>query len=212
MAAQKSTITEKLAKIASEVGTLSKDKEIQGGAKYRYLSDEKVMDIVTPLLARERVVFIPTAIEHQTLQREVTRRSGVVTEMFTEAKVKFRFYDADTGEFLEGETLGCGSDSGDKSSNKALTGARKYAYRLVFGIRTGDDPDDVESPEPTIKPKHWTELPSGQEVLKEFGEWLATITAERDQKLAAYNNVKCAGNIQQAHDIMDAEKKRLQEQ
>ena len=41
---------------------------------------------------------------------------------------------------------GEGSDTGDKASNKALTGAYKYALRQTFCIETGDDPASTPRP------------------------------------------------------------------
>jgi hypothetical protein len=51
-----------------------------------------------------------------------------------------RFTHAASGTFIEVMSSGEGSDTRDKASNKALTGAYKYAIRRTFCIETGDDP------------------------------------------------------------------------
>jgi hypothetical protein len=44
------------------------------------------------------------------------------------------------------QTIGEGADSADKGAYKAMTGARKYAFRLLFNIPTGDDAERDETP------------------------------------------------------------------
>jgi len=46
-----------------------------------------------------------------------------------------------SGDSITVEAYGEGSDAGDKSLNKAMTDAYKYALRQTFMIETGDDPD-----------------------------------------------------------------------
>jgi hypothetical protein len=45
------------------------------------------------------------------------------------------------------QTLGEGSDTGDKTLNKCMTAAYKYAIRQTLMISTGDDPDAIPSNE-----------------------------------------------------------------
>lgn len=46
-----------------------------------------------------------------------------------------------SGEWIEIESRGEGQDRADKSTYKAITGARKYAYAALFGLATADDPE-----------------------------------------------------------------------
>lgn len=46
-----------------------------------------------------------------------------------------------SGEWLEAQAFGEGTDSGDKACYKAITGARKYATAALLGLATGDDPE-----------------------------------------------------------------------
>ena len=51
------------------------------------------------------------------------------------------FIDADSGESLTAQGIGCGTDSGDKAPMKAVTAAEKYAYVSAFTLAMGEDPE-----------------------------------------------------------------------
>jgi hypothetical protein len=81
--------------------------------------------------------------------------------------------------YIDIQTTGEGADSGDKSSNKAMTGGYKYALRQVFCIETGDDPDKYPSEE-RVTPKPAPVLKGG---MVEKGEELAgSYTAQEFRK------------------------------
>lgn len=63
-----------------------------------------------------------------------------------------RFMHAPSGTYRDVVASGEGSDSGDKSLNKATTGLYKYALRQTFCIETGDDPDRHPSAEQERRP------------------------------------------------------------
>jgi hypothetical protein len=54
--------------------------------------------------------------------------------------MRFQFF-ADDGSSVSVTTIGEGMDSGDKSSNKAMSAALKYALVQMFCIPTADDKD-----------------------------------------------------------------------
>jgi len=56
--------------------------------------------------------------------------------------VTWQITDGETGEFVNFQSVGSGSDSTDKAVYKAMTGALKYALLLGFLIPTGDDPEN----------------------------------------------------------------------
>lgn len=51
------------------------------------------------------------------------------------------FIDADSGESITAQGLGCGTDVGDKAPMKAVTAAEKYAYVSAFTLAMGEDPE-----------------------------------------------------------------------
>ena len=63
-------------------------------------------------------------------------------------KVSHSFFASD-GSSVEAVTIGEAMDSGDKSSNKAMSAAMKYALLEVFCVPTEDDNDtENHSPQP----------------------------------------------------------------
>jgi hypothetical protein len=65
----------------------------------------------------------------------------------TKVIVTYKIACIETGEFEELQSIGYGSDSQDKGSNKAMTSAFKYVQRQTFMISTGDDADHTGSQE-----------------------------------------------------------------
>ena len=49
-----------------------------------------------------------------------------------------------SGQWIEVESIGEGQDRGDKSTYKALTGARKYGVAMLLGLITTDDPEATQ--------------------------------------------------------------------
>lgn len=65
--------------------------------------------------------------------------------LLTRARVKLSLIDTETGFERESVWEGRATDyPGDKAIYKALTGAKKYALMLTFGIATGADPETTE--------------------------------------------------------------------
>lgn len=129
-------ILTKLSEIQSEVERMEKDGTNQF-QNYKYLSETQLTYQMKTLFDKHKVLF--------TYSSEITNHFPVGKEgkqMVTEVKIKYRFYDSETGEFLEGEAAGQGADSGDKGIYKAITGAIKYIYMKTFNIPTGDDPEN----------------------------------------------------------------------
>ena len=71
-----------------------------------------------------------------------TAKGTAMVNTVIHAMVKFTYRDGDS---VIVAAVGEGSDSGDKSANKAMTGLYKYALRQTFCIETGDDPDKYAS-------------------------------------------------------------------
>lgn len=139
--------------IMEEIPAIAKDsKNKQQGFMYRGI--EAVLNTMQPILARHKVFTVPTVLEHTREDR--TSKSGG-TLIYTILKVKYTFY-AEDGSFIEATVNGEGMDSGDKSNNKAMAVAMKYAMFQVFSIPTETDPDgesheiaEKEAPQKTQK-------------------------------------------------------------
>jgi hypothetical protein len=156
--ADKPTIHEALANVYRELsGGMKKDKTLTEGARYSYLSDDKLTVEVHDAMAKHGVIFGCDDVDVLDVRQGETRNGSATYT--THIKARFRFYGPD-GSSIPVVALGEGMDMGDKSYNKAMTAARKYAFRLGLVIGTGEDPDDVASventkaaPKPAAQPK-----------------------------------------------------------
>lgn len=135
----------KLARISGKTEYVQKKgwNQAQG---YKYAMEADFIDLVKPLLAEERVAFLPVFIVADIFEGQT--KSGTATCRAT-VLCKITFVCGDTGATLTVQSIGQGIDSGDKSFYKSMTGAIKYALSKTFLIPTGDDPEvDENVPEP----------------------------------------------------------------
>ncbi|MCK9569449.1 ERF family protein [Candidatus Pacearchaeota archaeon] len=150
-------LLKKLAAIMAEADYIQKDKRNEFH-KYRYASEQAIKEKLHPLLVKHGVLFFPISILQQ--RTAPTKEGG---EWLSDVAIEFAFIDSETGEELRGVGAGTGTDKGDKSVYKAITGAIKYILTTTFLIPTGDDPEDdanekptrqqakAATPEPTVK-------------------------------------------------------------
>jgi hypothetical protein len=142
------TIYERLVAILGELPAIGKDARNEQ-QKFMYRSHDAVLNALNPLLAKYGVFTVPTVLERTTAQR-TTRGGGVMYEV--NLHVMFTFYGA-TGDCVQASAWGEGTDSGDKSTNKAMTMAFKNVLAQTFAISTEDTIDaDSHSPEETVRP------------------------------------------------------------
>jgi len=140
-------IYQAIPKLMAEVGSIAKGRQNkQQGYVFRGIDD--VYSALQAPLAKHGVFFAPKVLEQH--REERAAKSGGVL-IYTILKVEFVFF-ADDGSSFSVTTIGEGMDSGDKSANKAMSAALKYALLQLFCVPT-DEPKDSEndSPEPTPK-------------------------------------------------------------
>lgn len=99
---------------------------------------DDVFNVLSPLLAKHGLCILPRVIEHQQTERQTAK--GTVL-FYTVIKVEFDFVAAEDGSKHTITTVGEAMDSGDKSSNKAMSAAYKYAALQAFAIPTEGDND-----------------------------------------------------------------------
>jgi hypothetical protein len=131
-------ILSKLNLIMSECPAMPKDKknEMQG---YKYLMETTVKLNLRDLFAKHKVVPVFSAEQKEFVQIGMTK-SGT-PNWLTRVTVVYRFYDSESGEFIDGFYDGTGTDTQDKGIYKAVTGAVKNILMQNFLIPTGDDPE-----------------------------------------------------------------------
>lgn len=139
-----------IAAVLSDVGAVGKDGQ-NAFDKYRYRSIDAVMNAMHPAMAKYGVFVMPEVLE-QSREERGSRNGGVL--IYSIIKVKYTFY-AEDGSSLTATVIGEGMDRGDKSVNKAMSAAFKYALFQVFCIPTDEFSDsEDESPEARQKPKN----------------------------------------------------------
>lgn len=138
-----------LAAIAGEVGSIAKGRRnTSQGYNFRGIDD--IYEAFHPLLVKHRVVLIPEVLDIQREERP-SKSGGLLISSVV--KVKYTFYATD-GSSASSIVCGEGMDSGDKSLNKALSGAQKYLFVQSFTTPTGENVDsEHEDPEPAPKAK-----------------------------------------------------------
>lgn len=178
------------------IGQIAKDAKNQQQG-FSYLSDEAVTAKVQSVLSSVGIALTPPDVTDISCVSTVTAKGGpwhTVT-----VKVRMGLADTDTSETESGVIVGIGADSGDKAVYKALTGARKYFFRLIFGIGTGDDPDATSCEHapaahsnPAPKPEAPARDPLDADIERAFTDMMVPIPQRRPmfKKLSALYGTK----------------------
>lgn len=127
----------------SKIGIAKLNTNKTQGYKFRGIDD--VYGVLSPLLSRHKLCILPRVIERSVIERE-SKNGG--TLFYTTLKVEFDFVSAEDASKHTVCTVGEAMDSGDKSSNKSMSAAYKYACFQTFCIPTeGDNDADAEAHE-----------------------------------------------------------------
>lgn len=166
-------IFEAIANVMKDVGIVGKD-STNTYDNYKFRGIDAVMNALNPAMVKNKVFVTPTVLESH---REERTGSKGTTMMYTTLTVKYTFY-TDDGSSVECVVIGEAMDRSDKSTNKALSAAFKYACFQTFCIPTEEMKDaDEESPEMGTKTTKKS-APKGDPLL-------AKITAEHKAKIEA---------------------------
>lgn len=140
------SIVQLLVEILGELPSIGKEgtaPEGMGGYSFRKIDD--ILNEANPLLAKKGVLPVPTVLKRVGEERQT--RNGTALYV-VHLKVRYRFYGAPRGDYLDAVVWGEGMDNFDKATNKAMTTAFKNALIQVFAIATGEpDPDSGEHEE-----------------------------------------------------------------
>lgn len=140
------TIHERMLAILDELPAIGKDQR-NTQQKFMYRGHDDVMAALNPLLGKHGVYLVPRVVSRKTAER-TTRSNTILYEV--DLHVEFTFYGA-AGDKIVASTWGEGTDSGDKSTNKAMTMAFKNVLAIAFAISTHELSDaDATSPEETV--------------------------------------------------------------
>ncbi len=137
-------IYEAITAVMADVGAVEKD-GTNTFDRYKYRSIDAVMNAMHPAMARHSVFVTPEVLE-QTREDRTSKKGDPMVYSIT--KVKYTFFTTD-GSSVTATVIGEGMDRGDKSMNKAMSAAFKYALFQVFCIPTEEMVDsETDSPQP----------------------------------------------------------------
>ncbi len=142
-------IYKRLAEINKKITAIGKNKQnLQQKFAYRGVDD--VMNELHSLFAEHEVIILPELITGSREERQ-SKSGGVLITSLNDYKFTFVTIDGSTCHaIIRGE----GMDSGDKSSNKSIAIALKYALTQMFLIPTDEMKDpDAETHDPALKAK-----------------------------------------------------------
>jgi len=136
-----------IAEITQQIGEqgIAKDrKNQQQGYSFRGIDD--IFNALSPLLATNKLCILPRVLSREQTERQ-TAKGGAL--FYTVVEVEFDFVSAEDGSKHTIKTYGEAMDSADKSTNKAMSAAYKYAVMQSFCIPTeGDNDADLTTHEP----------------------------------------------------------------
>lgn len=151
-------IYKKIPVIMWKIGVIGKDRtnKIQN-YQFRWIDD--MYNALNQHLTEEKVFFTSEILSTEREERESKNGGTLIYSVIT---MKFTAYAEDWSN-VSSTTVGEAMDSWDKSMNKAMSTAYKYALMQIFCIPTEDDKDtENSSPEPKPKAKTQTvDTPTG---------------------------------------------------
>lgn len=153
------------------VSGISKDrKNAQQGYAFRGIDD--VYNDLNPIMVLHGLLMLPRVMSSEQVERQ-SKSGGVI--IYTRLAVEFDFVAAIDGSKHTIATVGEAMDSADKSSNKAMAAAYKYAAMMAFCIPTEGD-NDADNNTPDIKPMSKTQ---SREPYKKMQEAAASFETAR---------------------------------
>lgn len=135
-------IHELIGKAMKKIGAIGKDSNatnMSGKLMYKFRGIDAVYNALNPVMAELGLFVCPEVMDQKREERRTANGGLLIYSILT---VKFTVYAPD-GSSVEMTITGEGMDSGDKSSNKAMSAALKYAMFQLFMIPTEEmkDPD-----------------------------------------------------------------------
>lgn len=162
-----------IAKVMQDVGIVGKN-DSNDYDKYKYRGIDAVMNALNPAMVKNKVFVAPTVLD---AQREERAGKNGTTMMYTVLTVKYTFYTED-GSSVDCVVIGEAMDRSDKSTNKAMSAAFKYACFQTFCIPTEEMHDTEEESIPIGQKKANKQAPKGDPML-------AKIDAEQKEQILA---------------------------
>ncbi|AYP68786.1 ERF superfamily protein [Bacillus phage vB_BpsM-61] len=141
---KKQSVFLKIANIMGELGRVPKS-GYNKAHDYHYVTESDVVGAVRPLLAKEKMVMMPSIKSY----RESELKTKYSTMNMGTIEIEWILRDAESYEQVKFTMIGKGADSQEKDIYKSISGNKKYALISLFMIDSGDDPERNDSdPQP----------------------------------------------------------------
>lgn len=158
--------------ILAELPAIGKD-QVNSAQQFKFRGIDAVQKELSPLCGKHGVFFLPTVLERQEAVRQ-TNKGGLL--YVVHLHVQFTFYASD-GSSVTASAWGEGSDSGDKATPKAHTGAMKIALLEAFNVATEESSRqdaDHYTPEESVP---YVAPPAGWATIEEHDDWRKEVRA-----------------------------------
>lgn len=152
-------IYSKMNAIMKDIGAIEKNStNTAQGFKFRGV--DSFVNALYPCLVKHGVFMAPKCVQESHELKDVERSSGKkAVDKHVHILMEYTFYAIDGSSVVIGPIPAEGLDSGDKSTNKALSAALKYALIQTFSVPTQDMLDgDKDSPEAGVTVGSTTEI------------------------------------------------------
>ena len=132
----------------SKIG-ITKDGRNTQGKGYNFRGIDQVYNTLSPLLSKYGLCILPRVIKSEQTERTSSNGNALIYSYVT---MEFDLVCAEDGSKHTVCTVGEAFDSGDKSRNKAMSAAYKYAAFQAFAIPTeGDNDADAHTHEVVLR-------------------------------------------------------------
>ena len=156
--AENGKIYEAICGVMEDVGAVKKT-DRNDFDKYMYRGIDAVMNALQPAMIKHHVFVTPEVIDQRREDRQSRKGEPLIYSVTT---VKYTFY-TDDGSSVSALVIGEAMDRGDKSMNKAMSAAFKYACFQTFCIPTEEMIDSEKDSHELAQNE------AGQELTKEEG-------------------------------------------
>jgi len=130
--------------VMGDVGYVQKVGKItdnRGKEMYRFAGEAAMLRALRPTMLEHGLCMFPVGCELHETHEILEGKYGPKASRTVRVVSTYRLAH-ESGEHVDIQVAGEGTDSGDKATAKAMTIALKYAIRQTFLIETGDDPDE----------------------------------------------------------------------
>ncbi|WP_435109782.1 ERF family protein [Nocardiopsis synnemataformans] len=141
------SIYQLIPRVMADIGAVGKE-GLNREQGFKFRAAEDVVNEIKSALTRHGVFYAPTVLSRVAETRQ-TAKGRFLNVIHLE--IRYDFYGP-RGDSVPAVVWGEAQDSGDKSTNKAMTAALKYALTQVLNITTGEADPDYDSEEASHRP------------------------------------------------------------